>query len=209
MSNRDIVLSAMARVAEILEIKTVGQMVTQYRDQLTNVIYDTLNRHSDAADQRKAHKALLRQFAFKTVMEGIREILSNAEIDDEDRESAQDIADEWLLTQLPHVNQFAKDTEAARGDPVAVRGILNRVTLWVDALRNLGALGRAYANNNKKGFWVLGPTEHCGDCLRYSRLGPHRMSFWRARKLPRSPALECHGFHCQCDIVDGTGASLL
>lgn len=206
---RQAIIDAVRAVELALGVKSVGQIVKRYDDQLTNAVYDVWNRHSDAVDLARAHRAMLRDFAPQAFIEGMREG-GIAEPDEEDLAEMSDEVATWLDGQLPHVGAFSKDTEAARDDKAARDSILARIVLWVNALRDLGAAGRAYANNNKKGTWILGRTEeHCTDCLRYSRLGPHRMSYWRKRKLPRARDLECHGFYCDCDIVDSTGASLL
>ena len=207
---RQAVIDAIQQVSFALDIKTVGQVVKRYDDALTNAVHDTFNGNSDAVDQRRIHKDLLRRLAPEVFMEGMREG-GLTDIDDEDMAEMNEAVADWLATQIPHVNGFAADTQAARGDKAAQSDILGRVVLWVNALRELGALGRAYAHNNQKGQWVLGSTrEHCADCRRFARMKPHRMSWFRARKMPRSIDLECNGFDCRCDIVDPkTGLSLL
>lgn len=209
MTPQQAVTEAVRAVELALGVKTVGQIVARYGDALTNTVYETLNRRADAIDQRRLHKAFMREFAPQVFLEGMREG-GITEPDDEDMAEMEESVSDWLSTQLPHVNGFAADTQAARDDTDQRGAIIKRITLWVNAMRELGAQGRAYAHNNRKGIWILGPTEHCRDCMRYSRLGPHRMSYWRKRKLPRDPDLECHGYNCKCNIIDpNTGESLL
>ena len=45
--------------------KTIGQVVASYDDNLTNLVYDDLNRRIDAIDMRRAHKAMIRSYAPK------------------------------------------------------------------------------------------------------------------------------------------------
>lgn len=191
-------------------IKTIGQIVKRYDDQLTRLVHDTFRTH-DALDMRRAHKALLRDYAEQVFIEGMNEGGTNeTDIDDEDRSYIAEAIQDWLAGQLPHVNAFAAATALAI-DAVLQAAILSRVEMWVNALRDFGSAGKAYAQANVKGQWVLGKTEeHCTDCLRYSQMKPHRLSWFLERKMPRSPDLACKGFHCDCDIIDPkTKASLL
>lgn len=55
--------------------------------------------------------------------------------------------------------------------------------------------------------WELGATEeHCGDCAHYAGLGPQTGAFWKEAHdrghFPKSPQLECTGFHCDCRFVE-------
>jgi hypothetical protein len=75
--------------------------------------------------------------------------------------------------------------------------------MWVDSLRTLGELGRAYARQNEKVQWTLGDTEvHCETCLRLSHMKPHRVSWFTNRGyIPRqngSAMLDCGGWQCDC-----------
>lgn len=192
-------------------VKTIGQIVKMYDDQLTRMVYDTF-KSKDAVDMRRSHKALLRDVAEQAFIEGANEGgLSQDEMDEEDQAYMTEAVSDWLATQLPHVNGFAADTAAAGKDEALRPAIIDRVSMWVDALRDFGTRGKAYAQNNIKGQWVLGQTnEHCEDCARYAAMKPKRLSWFLERKMPRSPDLACHGFNCDCDIVNPkTGKSLL
>lgn len=55
--------------------------------------------------------------------------------------------------------------------------------------------------------WELGATEdHCGDCLHYSGVGSQSGAFWKEAydrgHFPKSPQLECTGFHCDCRLIE-------
>ena len=53
--------------------RTISQVVTTYRDQLTNFTHETLNGSMDAVDMRRAHTALVRQLGPQAYYEGLRE----------------------------------------------------------------------------------------------------------------------------------------
>lgn len=192
--------------------KTIGQVVTRYDDRLTNAVYDVWNSHSSAVDLRRAHKALLKQFAPMIYEEGMREGGID-EIDDEDQAAMDEAVGDWLSSQVEFVNSFAKDVDAARANKDERPKVVDRVALWVDSLRSLGDLGKAYALKNEKGTWIMGDTEHCDTCLKLSKMKSHRVSWFVERGyIPRqngSDTLECGGWKCDCSIVNKRGEQLL
>lgn len=193
--------------------KAIGQIVTTYTDQLTNAVYDVWNGHSDAIDFRRAHKAMLKQFAPRAFEEGMREG-GITEIDEEDRAEMEEQVNDWLATQYPYVNDFAKAVGEARKAKDARPAILERVSMWADSLRSLGDMGRAYAMANEKVQWTLGETEeHCRTCLYLASLKPHRVSWFVSREyIPRqngSEKLECGGWLCDCSGKNAKGEIVL
>jgi hypothetical protein len=216
-----LVAGALARAADYLaarynlvEGKSINQIVKSYGDQLSNLVYDVFNGRSDPVDFRRAHKALLREDAPNVYSEGLREGgIAEGDIDEEDRAAMSEAVSDWLGSQLPFVNDFSKAVGAAGKDKTQRAAILARVEMWVDSLRTLGDLGRAYATQNEKGHWVLGDTEHCDTCLKLSNMKPHRLSWFVDRGyIPRengSETLDCHGFNCQCTIRNAAGKVLL
>lgn len=198
---------------ETITLKTISQAVGRYGDQLTNAVHDVFNGHSNAIDLRRVHKALLKEFAPIVYLEGLREG-GITELDDEDQADMDEAISDWLGGQFEHVNQFARDAFDAAKDKTLRPGILDRVEMWTDSLRSLGDLGRAYALQNERGQWTLGATEeHCDTCLKLSNMKPHRLSWFTSRGyIPRengSTTLDCHGFRCDCSIVDKKGNQLL
>lgn len=203
-----------ARLSAIT-VKSINQIVTQYSDQLTNAVYDVFNGHSDAVDMRRAHKAMLRNYAEEAYKEGLREGGIDAdELDEEDQAQLDETVGDWLGGQLEHVNDFSKAIGEARKDKDLRPAIIDRIDQWVDSLRTLGDLGRAYALQNEKGQWTLGATEqHCETCLKLSGMKPHRVSWFTDRGyIPGengSETLECGGWKCDCAIVGKKGDRLL
>lgn len=189
--------------------RTVAQVVTTYRDQLTNFTYETLNGSMDATDLRRAHREMIRRLGPNAYAEGLREGgVPAEELDDADRKAIT----EWIDGQLMHVNKFASDAVEARGDDGKREQILGRVDLWVNSMQTLGSQGLMSAQKNKMGVWRLGPTEeHC--ISKNGRIGcanlhgkRHRLSWFLSRGLipqqPGSAILGCKGYKCLCGIFD-------
>jgi hypothetical protein len=207
-------ISTAAEWLQAREVKTISQIVKRYGDQLSNAVYDVFNGGSDPVDFRRAHKALLRESAPDVYLEGMREGgIAEEDLDDEDRAAMSEAVGDWLGSQLSFVNDFAKAIGEARKDKEQRDSILARVDQWIDSLRTLGDLGKAYATQNEKGSWIMGNTEHCDTCLKLSKMKPHRLKWFIDRGyIPRengSDTLDCHGFNCQCEIQNAKGEVLL
>lgn len=180
-----------------ITLKTISQVVNSYRDELTNAVYDVFNGNSDPIDFRRAHKALLREDAPQAYLEGLREGGID-EPDEDDKAVMDEKVNDWLGGQVQYVNDFAKAIGEARSDKTQRQAILDRVVLWVDSLRSLGELGRAYAMGNIKAEWHLGDRlNHTPECIAFSQLRPHRVSWWIERG--RTPPIH---LGCGCALVD-------
>lgn len=66
------------------------------------------------------------------------------------------------------------------------------------------ALAANGMDDTKMYSWVLGPTEHCMDCLEQAGKGEMSGSHWREMAeqgiYPKSPLLFCTGLYCQCEL---------
>jgi hypothetical protein len=182
------VAEAMSRAADYLamrynlaEAKTIGQIVKQYEDKLTRLVYDTF-RTGDAIDMRRAHRAMMKDLGLKSYQEGMRE--GGIETpDEEDAKTADDALDEWTSSQFEFVNQFAKDAAQAKKDKDKRPSILARIPLWVDSLRNFGEAGKMYALGNiMLTFDGDDGMESCYDCQKYKGQR-HRRDWWARRGL--------------------------
>jgi hypothetical protein len=197
-----------ALVAQSLAVKSVNEVLREYEDTLTRFAFDVL-RGGDAVDFRRSHKALLRALAPEAYSEGLREGGVD-ELDDDD----QAVVKDWLDGQLAHVNDFA--AWLAGGEPRNSedkrRQMADRVAMWVQALDNLGGLGRASALKNQMVTWKVGDTEHCETCRELN--GTRRRLKWFTSRgyIPRevgSDTLECGGYNCQCQLVNASGERVL
>lgn len=183
----------------IVAEKTIAQVTKPYGDQLANAVYDVWNGNSDAIDLRRAHKALLREFAFQAYDEGLREGgIPESEMDDEDKAARGEAVFDWLANQLEYVNDFAKAVGEARKDKAKRPAILDRVSMWVDSMRTIGEQGRAYALRNVKAKWYLGDRQnHTPDCVDLSKKAAHRVSWWIERGY--TPPIH---LGCGCRLAD-------
>jgi hypothetical protein len=192
--------------------KSVNEVTREYDDTLTRFAFDVLNGNLGAVDFRRSHKALLRSLAGEAYAEGLREGGVDAdEQDDDDRATVSG----WVDEQVSHVNDFA--AWLAGGDPrnssEKRRQLGERVGLWVQALDNLGGLGRASAKANTMVTWKRGPTsDGCDTCVELDG-SRHRLKWYTSKGyIPRevgSSTLECSGYRCLCGLYDDKGARIL
>lgn len=186
--------------------KTIGQVVTRYRDGLLSLVYETFNHRMDAVDMRRDMKALIRELAPDALTEGWREGgLTEDMIEDEDQQWFDEGVADWIADQVQYVNDFAKATYDAGDDKDARQQILSRVDLWVDALRRLGELGKAYALKSEKAYWALGDrATHTPDCVKLSQGKPHRVQWF----IDKGYAPPIH-FNCGCSIRSAKDDSVI
>jgi hypothetical protein len=193
--SRQRLIIAIQQAADYLAVrylKTIGQIVKEYNDRLTRLVYDTF-RTGDAIDMRRAHRAMMKDLGLKCYHEGMREGGID-EPDSDDVAVAQDALDEWAAIQFEYVNQFARDAAAAKADPTLRPAILDRIPLWADSMRNFGEAGKMYALGNiALRFDGDDGEESCDDCQRYKGQR-HRRNWWAARGLLErngNPNYEC------------------
>jgi hypothetical protein len=131
---------------------------------------------------RRAHRAMMKDLGGQVYLEGMREGGIDAP-DDDDMQTAQEALDSWTAEQFEFVNQFAKDAAEAKKNTAARDGILARIPLWVDSLRNFGEAGKLYALGNiALTFDGDDGEESCDDCQRYKGKR-HRRNWWADRGL--------------------------
>lgn len=69
-----------------------------------------------------------------------------------------------------------------------------RLQSWLNAYNAVVTQARQMAAGDRPMEWVLGPTEHCVDCLNYAGR-VYRASIWGKWDIyPQHPSLACHGF---------------
>lgn len=185
-------------------LKKVSGIVGDYEIELSSVVVDYFNGEASLSRVRRVFSSAPRDYARDVYVEGMSEGKLSEEDLDEDDEA---LISQWIETQIDHVDGLVefvssvKDVEDA-DRATRQRAILDRVSLWVKELRDLGGRGRLRAKDGELAIWELGDTEiHCSDCLANSRLKPKRVKWWREeRGLPRSKDLACHGFNCDCTL---------
>lgn len=206
---------AAAKVAALLEGKAVVGAVREYQVQLERLINRALSSGGISASEFRAdHKSLIREYGPEAFNDGLKAGGVDDGPDDEDDE----VIRAWIAEQLTHVADFAAYVTGARKlDPEArasaEREATRRGVLWVQAMENLQALGKASALKNMMVTWKLGRTEkHCGTCA--SLNGKRRRLKWFTERdyLPQqvgSETLECGGWNCDCTLRDDKGKVVL
>ncbi len=187
-------------------VKTIGGTVIKYANDLDNIVYDAFNHRITAVDMRRAHKELMRQLAPEVVTEGLHEGgLADEDIDEEDQAWVDETISDWLGVQVDAANGFAADAYAAGDDGDKRADCLSRESMWVDALRDLGELAKAYAMRSTKAIWVLGLTNtHTPDCVALSQKKAHRLSWW----IDNGYTPPIH-LGCMCSLVNAASGETI
>lgn len=105
------------------------------------------------------------------------------------------------VSRVGDLAEFVRSNSKENGGSWA--SVDNRLSMWAGRYGALRTRVEAQAAGDKKKQWILGATEeHCRTC--YGVAGRvYRNSTWLANNcIPRSQALCCHGYHCDCSLVD-------
>jgi hypothetical protein len=119
------------------------------------------------------------------------------------------LIDDEIAVNADAITGMADDIYAGKFQPDALgeEGARNRIALWVGTAGLMYAMGQLHQDGAPHLQWVLGPTEHCTDCLRLSGQ-VHTAEEWQASGwTPKGRNLECHGYRCQCSLVGASGPS--
>jgi len=109
---------------------------------------------------------------------------------------------EEISNNVTRIGDLA-DYIAGQRDGGKWSSVESRLDMWANRYGALRTKVGAQAAGDKKQQWILGRTEeHCQAC--YGVAGRvYRNSTWMANNcLPRSQALCCNGFRCDCSLVD-------
>jgi hypothetical protein len=196
-------------------LKSIGEITREYRDTLENWVVSAANGNIKAGGIARPMRSLIVESAEAVYIEGLRE----GGVADEELDADDDKAiGEWILSQTPYIYDFAEAAVAVNdlsGDErTAARDVMmDRVDLWVRALEVLGKLGYSAAKENMSVTWQIGKTEdNCKVCLRLDGQ-THRLKWFTSKGyIPREPGsstLDCHGYNCDCSLVDSKGGVVL
>jgi len=109
---------------------------------------------------------------------------------------------DWLAESSSYVTNVGEELFKQGSTPDA--GF--RADLWCNkSLDDIYYRGLTIGAPNQEATWKLGQTEqHCESCLANDgQTLP--ISAWSARGMPRSHALACGGWKCDCDLFDANG----
>lgn len=110
---------------------------------------------------------------------------------------------EEIFNNVSRVGDLADYIASVRDSGGKWASIENRLDMWAGRYGALRTRVEAQAAGDKKKQWILGRTEeHCRTC--YGVAGRvYRNSTWLASDcIPRSQSLCCHGFNCDCSLVE-------
>lgn len=209
--------AAIVYVGRVYAIKSVIGVVDSFEVALTKFCTQAWAGRMDKVDFQRAARALIKQSAPEVYIEGMIEggMADEAEAREAMTEADNAAIRDYVSSQSKFVNAFAADVLAVReaeSKPAAQEMIFSRCKTWAQSLAALGARGHAAADANKMGTWKFGDTDHCATCAKLDGKR-HRLSWFVERGyIPREPGsvtLECHGFNCQCKIVDDDGGQLM
>lgn len=203
-------------VERLATYKAINEVLREYENALTRYVIDAANGNMSAGEMSRAHKALIRRLAPAAYDEGLREGgVSDPESERDDQDDST--IDAWTSEQSGFTLDFAKaaaDVSKLKGDAKteARRILLERVDDWVHALRTLANKGFASAQANMTVTWEFGDADHCDKCSELN--GKTRRLKWFTDRAyypqePGSQTLDCHGFNCQCRLVDSKGRQVL
>jgi len=116
---------------------------------------------------------------------------------DEEQEKLNSIIKQNLAF-APALADWIKANSKAKKVKFAV--IATRLFMWEQRYDETVSQAKLMACANKKLKWVLGPTEHCDDCLAAAGR-VHRGSVWDKNGwATQSENLQCTGRRCQCSL---------
>lgn len=219
-------MSARAKLAALLdaaeamiarnEQKAVVGAVREYESRLTEFVRRGLSGFYSQKEFATRHTVLINELAVKAFYEGMK-AGGIDEPADEITDEETDTVDEWLTEQISHIAEFAlavSDASKAKGEErkPAHDAIDARLGFWVKAMETLQALGQAAAQKNMLVTWKYGDTEHCETCNGLN--GKRRRWKWFTERgyIPQEPGsdtLDCHGYNCQCKLVDDKGKQVM
>lgn len=193
-------------------MKSINEVVRRYRDAFENVLYDAFNKRVSQSSLVAKLAAIIESNAGDAYREGMKQ--GGGDPDTDFTKDDQNIIDDWITTQINALAGFAQaavDVRGADDKDVARAAILDRVDLWVDNLNMLGNLGAA-SQSDPMVTWVYGDADHCETCAGLN--GKRHKLSWFIDKgyIPQergSETLDCHGYHCQCKLVDAKGNQVM
>lgn len=206
------VARALADVTFFPAVKAVVGAVREYESRLSEFVRRGLSGFYSQKEFATRHTTLINDLAQGAFYEGMKAggIESpEEEITDEE----QEMVDAWLSEQISHIAEFAlavNDASKAKGEEKqpAQDAVDARLQLWVRAMELLQSMGQASAQKNMMVTWKYGETEHCETCQNLN--GKRRRWKWFTDRgyIPQEPGsetLDCHGYNCQCQLVNDKG----
>lgn len=108
---------------------------------------------------------------------------------------------QMLLESISRLGSFGVwIMEHSKENGGKLRTVYNRLDMWTNRYNEVVNIARGMSCADGKLKWIVGPTEHCRDCLRLNGK-VKRASYWQEAGIrPQMRELECGGYRCQCRL---------
>ncbi len=178
-------------------------LMAGYDDDLTSLVEDARTGKISKNEFENELEALAAVILMSAFMSGAR--ISESELTDAMREAVG----EEIQFSLDAVGNLADDLYEGRyaADDLGEEGAHNRTALWVGSLAGLYAMGQLRRKGDPYYRWEYGSTEHCADCQRLNGQVHTAAEWLTSGYMPHGRNLACHGYRCQCALVDASGPS--
>jgi hypothetical protein len=176
----------------------LDDLMADYDEQLTSLVDSARGGQTSQDSFEEELAAIAAAMLLAAFLRGSR--LSENELTDAMRErfGAE------VEINLDSISGFADDIYDGKysADNLGEEGAGFRIALWVGALAGVYAQGQVSRKGNPLYRWRVGPTEHCSDCAGFNGQVKTAEQWLSGGLLPRSSALQCHGFRCQCVLEE-------
>ncbi len=196
----------------------IDGLVQTYIDDLTRDFLNVLDGALSVPRATNSHRTMLPDLAEQAYDFGM--VDGGAQLADKDDTDEAAIND-WVSGQDSQVGglwddikQLRTDKKTLSPDDFAARQLTinDRISQWGASLRNLYSLAKANAQRKVMVTWHYGDTDHCATCQ--SLNGQRHKLGWFLDNgyIPQengSDTLDCHGFNCQCELVNDDGETIM
>lgn len=177
--------------------KQIESDVSEFEDEFQALSEEALNGDISQAAFLDEAGILVAQQVMLAFLEGSGKTIN--QLTDSDRAIIQQQTDE----QLDYLPEYYNAVLGFADNDEPDVNIANRAALWGATILGIYALGLLYSDDDEQHIaWALGPTDHCGDCLRLSTIVATREQWRNSEWRPQSRNLECGGYRCQCRLIE-------
>lgn len=189
-----------------IEVALAAKTENFYNRALNRLVSDLYNDEISQDDFINSHADLITQQFRRAFNEGMR---ANG------LDPAKDMTSEWeqayqglVADEFQYVDDFAADIVRGAKDGLPVDGLRYRAGLWAHRYPDIVDQAKIITGDDNQMYtWHYGDTvEHCGTCSQYEGQTKTARE-WRVLRergiYPKSRALECKGYHCDCRLTKG------
>ncbi len=174
-------------------------LVSDYTDQIDEAATAAVNGETDKSTFKRTMEAIIAALLLAAFLRGSK----TADAQDLTPNQRRQLNATISISQ-DAVSGFADDIYSGKyaADNLGEQGLANRLPLWGGTLASVYALGQVNRTDNPRLQWQVGPTEHCSDCAGFDGQIKTASEWRNGGLLPQSSGLQCHGYRCQCRLVE-------